>query len=261
MFLIAALAASLMAATSAMAQQPETLSLLGEPLYPPKLPKAARAAADAELQRAHAAYIAKPSGAAEVLGLSRAHLALGRVGDALVVLTHGIEANAAAAELYLERGRGYILIRKFEVAQRDLTKAAKLPEARCALGLAQYLARDAARARTSYADCPDAGVFGYLAERRAGGAAGKPPVAGGPIPPTSPPLKFPGAVTKEKTPPAQPIAASYLEAVERLLAADEAGARDRLKQIVEKNRRDWMDPAYIAAEADYARLAKPSRKK
>jgi tetratricopeptide (TPR) repeat protein len=243
------------------AQQPETLSLLGEPLYPPKLPKAARAAADAELQRAHAAYTAKPSGVDEILALHRAHLALGRLGDALIVLTHGIGANPDAPALYLERGRGYILIRKFEVAQRDLTKAAKLPEARCALGLAQYLAADYARARTSYADCADPGVFGYLADRRAGGAAGKPPVAKGPMPAASPPPTFPGAVTTQKTAAPQPIAGSYLDAIERLLAADEAGARERLKQIVEKNRRDWMEPAYIAAEADYARLEKGRKKK
>ena len=247
-------------ATLLSLQQPETLSLLGEPLYPPKLPKAARAAADAELQRAHAAYTAKPSGVAEILALHRAHLALGRVSDSLIVLTHGIGANPDTPELYLERGRGYILIRKFAVAQRDLTKAVKLPEARCTLGLAQYLAGDYTRARASYADCSDAGVFGYLAERRAGGTAGKPPVAEGPIPATSPPLRFPGAVTKEKAAAAQPIGQSYLDAIERLLAADEAGARDRLKQIVEKNRRDWMEAAYIAAEADYARLGKVKKK-
>ena len=45
--------------------------------------------------------------------------------------------------------------------------------------------------------------------------------------------------------------------IERRKTEDDA--QDRLKQIVEKNRRDWMEPAYIAAEADYARLKKPER--
>src|SRR3954470_3888753 len=94
-------------------QQPETLSLLGDPLYPPKLAGAARAAADAELSRAHAAYMKNPSLPAEILALERAHVALGRIGDALIILTHGVEANPGDASLLLERGRAYIVIRKF----------------------------------------------------------------------------------------------------------------------------------------------------
>ena len=245
-----------------LVQQPETLSLLGEPLHRPKLPKAERAAAEADFARAHAAYTAKPSGTAEILALQQAHLALGRIGDALVVLTHGIEANPDEAALFLERGRGYILIRKFAVAERDLRKAAeKLPAARCALGFALYLSGDYDRARAAAADCGDAGVFGYLAERRAGRPAAKPPAPDGPIPTTSPPIRFPGTVKKGDATAAEPIAASYLAAIEQLLAGNEDDARERLKTIVERNRKDWMDPAYIAAEADYARLRKVNGKR
>jgi tetratricopeptide (TPR) repeat protein len=253
--LIAALAALLAAAPGYVeAQQPETLSLLGEPLYAPKLPKAARAAADAQLARAQAAYTATPAGVTEILALARAHLALGRIGDALIVLTNGIEANPDAPELLLERGRGYILFRKFDVAARDLTKAAaKLPAARCSLGFAQYLGADYDRARKSYADCADGGVFAYLAERRAGGTPGKRPIPEGSAAVTAPAIRFPGTVGG-KTAPAQPLAATYLDAIELLLAGDEESARDRLKRIIEKNRKDWMDSAYIAAEASYARL-------
>jgi tetratricopeptide (TPR) repeat protein len=242
-------------------QQPETLSLLGEPLYAPKLPKADRVAAEAELARAHAAYMSKPSSPAEILALQQAQIALGRIGDALVVLTHGIEANPAEPALFLERGRGYILIRKFGVAERDLRKAAeKLPDARCALGLAHYLAGDYERARAAYVDCRDPGIFGYLAERRAGGSPAKPPVPQGPLPTASAPIRFPGAVKKGNSAP-EPIAASYLAAIERLLAGDADDARERLKKIVERNRNDWMEVVYIAAEADYARLRKPVRGK
>ena len=254
--LLAALAALLVIAPGGIeAQQPETLSLLGEPLYAPKLPKAARETADAELARAHAAYTAKPSGIPEILALSRAHLALGRVGDALIALTHGIEANPEAPELFLERGRGYILIRKFDAAARDLSKAAdKLPAARCSLGFAYYLAGDYARARTSYAGCSDGGVFGYLAERRAGGAPKQRPVPDGPIRPSSPSIRFPGAPIKDEASAREPLSATYLSAIERLLDGHADDARDRLKKIVERNRSAWMEPAYIAAEADYSRL-------
>ena len=108
-------------------------------------------------------------------------LALGRIGDALEMLTHGLEANPDEPRLLLQRGRSYIPIRKFDVAARDLRKAAEtLPAARCALGLAQYLSADYARAQGTYGKCADPGVFGYLAARRAGGAADLPSCAHGP---------------------------------------------------------------------------------
>lgn len=255
------LVAGLLVPGVAGGQQPETLSLLGEPLYPPKLSKAARASADAELSRAHAAYTANPSAVPEILALSRAHLALGRIGDALVVLTHGIEANPEAPELFLERGRGYIAYRKFEVAARDLSKAAAtLPDARCSLGFAHYVAGDYERARASYADCADAGVFGYLTVRRTGATAQR-PVPDGPILRSSSPIRFPGTVAKGKLDAPEPLSASYLTAIELLLDGRTDQARERLKKIVEKNRGEWMQPAYIAAEADYSRLEKPKRGK
>jgi tetratricopeptide (TPR) repeat protein len=243
-------------------QQPETLSLLGDPLYPPKLPKAARAAAEAELARAHAAYMKNPSAPAEILALERAHVALGRIGDALIILSHGIEVNPADASLLLERGRGYIVIRKFDLAERDLSKAAAtLPAARCALALAQYLTGDYPRARVSFGECGERGTFGYLAERRAGGTPAARPAPDGALPTTPPPLRLPGAVKKDTTPASQPIAAMYLAAIDRLLAGDQQAARVALKKIVDENRSDWMEPAYIAAEADYARLKLPEKKK
>jgi len=245
-----------------LSQQPETMSLLGEPLHAPKLTGTERAAADAELARAHAAYLTQSSAPANVVALAKAHLALGRIGDALILLTRGIEANPEAAALFLERGRAYVVIRKFDAAERDLRRAATtLPEARCILALAQYLGGDYARARASYAECRDSGVFGYLAERRAGGTAATPPAPEGPTPSAAPSITLPGTVKKNRGPAAQSIAATYLAAIERLLAGDQDAARDQLKKIVEKNRGDWMEPAYIAAEADYGRLQKPARKK
>ena len=155
-----------------VSQQPETLSLLGEPLYPLPLSKSDRAQADETLRAAHAAYENEPNAVANVLALARAHLAFGRVGDAIEILTHGLEANADDPQLLRDRGRGYILIRKFDIAQRDLRKSAeKVPEANCDLALAQYLAGAFPHAQASYAHCKAPGVFGYLSARRAGATA------------------------------------------------------------------------------------------
>lgn len=244
-------------------QHPETMSLLGEPLYAPSLPKAERKEAEAAYASARAAYEKTPSQPAAVLAYAQANRALGRIGDALEILTHGLEVNRDEPHLLFARGRGYIVIRKFEVALRDLRKAAaSIAEARCAVGFASYLSADFARARDEYAQCPDPGIFGPLASRRAASVpAVKPPPAAAPAVP--PPIRFPGSAPPPRPKEtAEPIATRYLDAIERLLAGDQDGARDRLKKIVDKNRRNsWMDDVYIAAEADYSRLYKPQRKK
>jgi tetratricopeptide (TPR) repeat protein len=248
----------------AVLQQPETMSLLGQPLYAPPLPKAERGKAEQALAAAHAAYQKQPSDPSAILAFERATFAMGRVGDGLEILTHGLEAHPDHAEMLLDRGRGYILIRKFEVAERDLRKAAvSLPEAKCTLAFAQYLTGSFARARESYAGCADPGVFAYLADRRAGAPTLARPSATGPPSSTPPPLRFPGAVARAPSDEraARPLTQRYMESIERLLSGDAQGATDELKAIVEKNGKDWMQPAYIAAEADYARLYTPARPK
>jgi tetratricopeptide (TPR) repeat protein len=243
-----------------VAQQPETLSLLGEPLYPLSLSKSARAQADETLRTAHAAYAKTPNDVAAILALARAHLAFGRVGDAIEILTHGLEANPENAELLLERGRGYISIRKFDVAQRDLRNAADtLPPAHCALGLAQYLAGAFPHAQASFARCTDPGVFGYLSARRAGATAERPAIVRPEA--QAEEIRMPGSPAPKKEEARPPLATDYLDAVELLIAGNKDEATSRLENIVRKHRNEWMDAAYIAAEADYARVYKPPRKK
>ena len=245
-----------------LSQQPETLSLLGDPLFAPSLSKADKAKANADLATARAVYDRQPSKPEAILALEQALRALGRIGDAIELLTHGLEANPDEPRLLLERGGHYISFRKFDVAARDLSKAAEtLPAARCALGLAQYLSADYVRAKETYGKCSDPGVFGYLATRRTGGSDAARPVPTGPPPTAATTIKLPGSVSSTASETPRPIAASYMEAVERLLAGDEDAARERMKKIVEKNRRDWMEPAYIAAEVDYARLKKTEKRK
>jgi outer membrane protein assembly factor BamD (BamD/ComL family) len=82
-----------------------------------------------------------------------------------------------------------------------------------------------------------------------------------------PAIRFPGAAPAPKPKvnvkeAAQSIESRYVAAVERLLEGDVDTAREQLKTIVQKHRKsDWMEAAYIAAEADYAKLYKPPRKK
>jgi len=247
-------------------QQPETLSLLGEPLFAPSPTKAERRKAEADFAATHTAYEQQPNDPAAVLAFARATLAVGHVGDALEVLTRALERKQDDAPLLAERGHGFIVIRKFAIAERDLRKAAAtLPEARCTLAFALYLQAQFAPSREAYKACAEPGVFATLADRRATpGTAATTPSATAPVEPA---IRFPGAAPAPKPKvkareATQSIEDHYVAAIERLLAGDVDTAREQLKTIVEKHRKnDWMEAGYIAAEADYAKLYKPPRKK
>jgi tetratricopeptide (TPR) repeat protein len=246
-------------------QQPETMSLLEQPLFAPRLSSEERSTREGVLAAARAVYGRDRGNVEAAIALSRAEMALGRVGDALEVLTHALEAKPDEPRLLLERGRGLIVIRKFPLAEKELRKPAEtLPEASCALGIAQYLAPDYAHARESFTKCPDPGVFAYLADWRTGPSAmPRPSVSRDPIPdPSAPaPIRLPGKATKPGPVMRIPMTAMYLDAAERLIQGKTEAAKDLLKQIVEKDRNNWMDPVYIAAEADYARILKAEGKK
>ena len=227
-------------------QQPETMSLLQKPLFAPPLSKDERASREAALAAARAVYNRDQTNVDAVVELARAQMALGRVGDSLETLTRAQEVKPEDPRLALERARGLIVIRKFELAGRELRKPAEtLPEASCVLGLAQYLAADYPRAREAFARCPDPGIFAYLADGRTGPSAMPRPAIAQLDPAAKPGRETSAAMT-----------ARYLDAAEKLIKKDTAGARELLKQIVEKDRNRWMDPVYIAAEADYAKILK-----
>jgi len=245
-------------------QQPETLSLLDQPLYAPPVSKADRARLDAEVVQARADVARDPASQDAALRLARAQRDLGRIGDALETLTRAIEGKADAPALRLERGRGFVAIRKFELAQREFRKAADtLPDARCDVAFAFYLLADYTQSHDAYGQCKEPGVFGYLAALRAGAPAGTRPAAPADSTRRSPDITLPGSVTAKPKDESPSIAASYMDAVDRLLADQKPAAKDLLKQIVEKNKKMWMEPVYVAAEADYARIVKaePKRKK
>jgi tetratricopeptide (TPR) repeat protein len=242
-------------------QQPETLSLLERPLYPPSVPKAERARLEGDVLVGKQQIAHEPTNVDAVLGVSRAEMALGRVRDGIETLTHAVEAKADP-RLFLDRGHGFIVLRKFDLAERDFRKAVEgIPAANCNLGLALYLLGDFARAADAYKQCPEPGFFGYLAARRNGAPRGTPP-----SPPPDPgerdkDIKLPGSVASKPDRPKATVSETYVHAVEEITEGRPDAAKQLLKPLVEKNDREWMQPIYIAAESDYARLTKNDPKK
>ena len=89
----------------------------------------------------------------------------------------------------------------------------------------------------------------------------RPTVSRDPAPDPSAPIRLPGAAKKPGPAMREPMTAMYLDAAEKLNKKDTAGAKDLLKQIVEKDHNNWMEPVYIAAEADYAKILKAEGKR
>jgi tetratricopeptide (TPR) repeat protein len=116
------------AASSSFAQQPETLSLLGKPLVAPNIPDDTRRTLEAELATARAAYDKDPNDPDAVIWLARRTAYLGRFGESIEILTRGIEAHPDEPRFYRHRGHRFITIRKFDLAIKDLRKAAQLVE-------------------------------------------------------------------------------------------------------------------------------------
>jgi len=159
-------------------QQPETLSLFGKPLVNPPIAADRRRSLEADLAAARAAYDAHPEDADAAIWLGRRTAYLGRFGEAIEIYTRAIELHPDEPRLYRHRGHRYITLRKFDLAIRDLRKAADLiegkpdqaepdgqPNARNVptstldsniyyhLGLAYYLKGEFADAANAYRKC------------------------------------------------------------------------------------------------------------
>ena len=118
----------LCALAATTAQQPETLSLTGKPLVAPSLSGDERRKLEADLAAARAQYDKNPNDADAIIWLGRRTAYLGRFGEAIELYTRGIEAHPEDARLYRHRGHRFITIRKFDLAIKDLRKAAQLVE-------------------------------------------------------------------------------------------------------------------------------------
>lgn len=273
---------------AAQAQQPETLSLLGTPLFAPPIDSDARRQLEADLTAARAAYKEKPD-ADRALRVAQVSVSLGHLGDAIEIETRAIEAFPNDLRLYAARGRTFITLRKFDLAVRDLSRTAQPAEGQPAaldpalqydLGLAHYLKGEfgpAAQALETFlksATDPEARTAAdfwlYISLQRLGrhdeanrivqqlsseNASDDPYVQvlqyyKGTRPENSLDVKGAGGVT-----------AAYGIAARGLWTGAVHEARTSFKRIVEKDVKEWTVPAYIAAEAELARLTPAERKK
>ena len=156
----------------------EAVSLFGEPLVAPELPAAVRSEREAKLAEAKAAAEARPNDPEAFLWLGRRTAYLGRYREAIEIFTRGVTRWPRDARFLRHRGHRYISIRRFDLAEADLEKAARfiagqpdevepdgLPNAagiptstlqsniRYHLGLARYLQGDFAGALEAYRAC------------------------------------------------------------------------------------------------------------
>jgi tetratricopeptide (TPR) repeat protein len=165
------------AAGTNTAARPETMSLLGVPLYPVQLAPEAKQAAEERIQKAREALARTPESADAILWLGRQLAVAGQVREAVEVFTRGIAKFPNDARFYRHRGHRYVTLRQFDKAIADLTRASQLvagkpdqqepttadPKVMSSetldyaiyyhLGLAHYLKGDFARALPVYRQC------------------------------------------------------------------------------------------------------------
>lgn len=157
---------------------PEAFSLRGEPLVAPELPAEVRAERERDLVEARAALAASPGDADAAIWVGRRLGYLGRYREAVAVFTRGIERHPDDARFLRHRGHRFLTLRRLELAEADLERAAELlrgrpdeiepdglPNARGIptstlqsnvwyhLGLARYLQGDFEGALDAYREC------------------------------------------------------------------------------------------------------------
>jgi tetratricopeptide (TPR) repeat protein len=107
-------------------QEPEAISLFGEPLYRMNLDAEQRSTLEEDLAKAQADYDKDPNDPENIVWLGRRLAYLWRYRDAVDVFTKGIEMHPSKADLYRHRGHRFITLRLFDEAIADLEKAAEL---------------------------------------------------------------------------------------------------------------------------------------
>lgn len=104
---------------------PETVSLLGRPLFGPP-PGADMTKLEADLRRAEELVRESPGDPDRIVWIGRRLGYLWRMTDAIETYSRGIERFPKYAPLYRHRGHRYITVRKFDLAIADLETAARL---------------------------------------------------------------------------------------------------------------------------------------
>lgn len=104
----------------------EAHSLLGEPLFPPRLDSTVRARLEADLARAQGEAIAHPNDPDALIWVGRRNAYLGRYRVAIMGFTEGIRRFPNDPRMYRHRGHRYITVRRFDDAVTDFERAAHL---------------------------------------------------------------------------------------------------------------------------------------
>lgn len=104
----------------------QTVSLLGDTLYPPPLDDEEAEEYEARLKEAEQRYEASPDSADTIIWYGRRLAYLGEIREAVNVFTKGISTHPEDPRMYRHRGHRYITLRDFESAIEDLEEAAKL---------------------------------------------------------------------------------------------------------------------------------------
>ena len=157
---------------------PETFSLLGEPLYSPELPAEVGAERERELAEARARLAAVPGDAEALIWVGRRLGYLGRYREAVAAFSEGVARFPEDARFLRHRGHRFLTLRRFELAESDLARAAEMVRGRpdevepdglpnergiptstlqsnvwYHLGLARYLRGDFDGALAAYREC------------------------------------------------------------------------------------------------------------
>jgi tetratricopeptide (TPR) repeat protein len=104
----------------------EALSLLGEPLFRPRLDSAVRVRLEADLARAQSEAIARPDDPDALIWVGRRNAYLGRYKVAIIGFTEGIRRFPTDPRMYRHRGHRHITVRRFDDAITDFERAAHL---------------------------------------------------------------------------------------------------------------------------------------
>ena len=171
-------AAADVSALRAVPSGAQAVSLLGSALYPPLLASVAQATRQGQLEAAVRDLEAHPDEPEALIWLGRRLGYLGRFREAIDAFTLGVECFPEDARFLRHRGHRLITVREFELAARDLERAAELERGKpdsaepdgqpnaagvlletlqsnihYHLGLARFLQGDFARAEPAWRRC------------------------------------------------------------------------------------------------------------
>ena len=114
--------------SAAQSEEPEAISLLGQPLYRMSLSPEQKTTLEANLAEAKANYDKDPTDEENIIWYGRRLAYLWRYQEAIEVYSLGLERYQDSFKLLRHRGHRYITLRKFDKAIADLEKATTLIE-------------------------------------------------------------------------------------------------------------------------------------